>query len=200
MAAASGFQSAISLHTFLKDTPTTGLAATGIPTTTQLGTKYSATKLGSGDAIADSDNRLRGIITLGTIDKVSNSIEFFIYGERSSERIPGIASTQQFTLGWAMNYSEDDGDDNIFSKWRVKEPGDYIEGVIITASGNIVTAAAATNALATTGLNLPNLTADYFRGQLSGTSFNFGSQGEPSNMNFTVDLVDPFVHIHDATA
>ena len=198
MAAASGFQSAISLHTFIKDTPTSGLAATGIPTNTQLGTKYSQTKLSS--AICDSDNRLRGIITLGNIDKVSNSIEFFIYGERSSERIPGIASTQQFTFGWAMNYSEDDSADNIFSKWRVKEPGDYIEGVIITASGNIVTAPAATNALATTGLNLPNLTADYFRGQLSGTSFNFGSQGEPSNMNFTVDLVDPFVHIHDATA
>ena len=197
MAAASGFQSAISIHTFIKDTPT-NLTAEGRPTTTELGTKSSQTALNP--AIAASANRLRGVVNLGTIDKVSNSIEFFIFGEDSSERIPGIASTQQFVINWAMKYSEDDAATNIFTKWRAKNPGDYIEGVIITASGNRVTAAAATNSFATTGLNRPNLTADFFHGNLSGTSFNFGSQSEPAQMQFTVDLIDPFYHIHDATA
>lgn len=190
MASAMGFVSGLNDHLFLKGTPpgtdytTTGGVVT--PTADDLGTKTgeeAATKL------VAKENFIPGIVQLGTEDKTANSIEFFIFGRRSSERIPGIASTQQFTLGFAMKYG-----DALFETWRKKVPGDYIEGAIITATG------ARGTAQAVTGLTQTNLSLSFFHGLISGTSFNFGTQSEPAQMNFTIDLTDPMHYITDATA
>ena len=203
MSSPQGYASARNIITFISDDETdfTATGFVGVPNTEDLGTKASeegATKLVS------LSNRLRGIVTLGTIDKISNSIEFFIFGNDASERIPGIASTQQFTLGWVMHYTggagqnsalADDTAANIFNKWRLKVPGDYIEGAIITT-----TAASGAATQAVTGIQGTNFSMDFFKGHLSGTSFNFGSQSEPGQMNFTVDLSDPIVTFLDAQA
>ena len=180
---ASGFASAQNLVTFLKDAaPGTPYAIAGQPTAAELGTETpAATKL-----VAKA-NKIPGIVTLGTIDKQANSLEFFIYGEDSSERIPGIASTQQFNLGFAMKYPGTTAND-IFAKWYQKVPGDYIEGAIITATGT----RGAANAI--TGLTRSELSLAFFHGNISGTSLNLGTQSDPAQMSLTIDLIDP-VHI-----
>ena len=189
MASAQGFVSGLNIHVFLNDefTDWTMPAGNPAPNTEDIGTKAGdegASKLVS------TGNLVPGIVTLGTEDKTANSIEFFIFGQSSSERIPGIASTQQFTLSFAMKYNE-----AVFAKWRQKTTGDIIEGAIITNTGS------STDTLqAVTGLRGSNYSLVYFKGKLSGTSFNFGTQSEPAQMSFTIDLEDPMVSILDATS